>query len=865
MKPYSIPMFRRTIYCLLLCLCSLSTAWAQVLVNTNTITGTVRFSNVNPDILNLLNPPVQAGISNVSVVAYSTPPALYSQSSVNYLPADSSVSAPYIITVDAENPGISYDVHPMAALMEGSESYYFKPKTSDPVILGASPVQLDFEECVGLVNIHFVSADGTPMAIQGGRIETLRADGSDSSILDPIPLNSTVQQIFLAGGESHQLRITVHQGDGFANNRIEGYLSTNVDVVCDQTSDITMVLPDTGVLGAIKGNFDIVGEFELTIPANTGFNEPDYSSLVAWNGPFGNQRWAGFSGSNFTLPSSGSFTLANVVPTTLDPLSAGYSIYAVAAIRTNRSIEYFRSPGLGDGSNPAVAVTPGETKDLGDLFVFHPGYMRGGITLQGAPEAVGSVSMLRAIMHSGDDTTNGIPNYFGTYGVYWSAVEAIGTDTKAPGATYTAASGVATTDFTGTFDPATGLYSGNYEFALGGLNGESSVWTLNYLTLSMSSDQVPNSPDYFAESLEITETHPPQTQIDPGQPSTNAMAYCFGDVKVVFRDPTGTFYSPLIQSKTAPGTFVGTNFLGQPANYSVYVTDAYGAPTDASTATNTGYVLMTLPQGNYVLNPSVTPGNAGSTYASAGLQPISLTVGCGQSIVLETCLQLSLNAPECANTNKVRISGSVRSCSNIVSSISYSLNNGPEQVICQNCGSDPSFAFLLDLSDSVDCSENILKVTTTDSAGGLSSVTTKLHYDPTPPSIQCPADMLVTATSTNGTVVNFSAQATDNCPGEVSVVTTPVSGSVFPIGTTLVTCVATDACGNTSSCTFNVTVVNPTACEVSIQPAVMVNWPCGNTLQSADSPTGPWTDIPNASNPYFAPVTATQKYYRSRF
>jgi hypothetical protein len=46
---------------------------------------------------------------------------------------------------------------------------------------------------------------------------------------------------------------------------------------------------------------------------------------------------------------------------------------------------------------------------------------------------------------------------------------------------------------------------------------------------------------------------------------------------------------------------------------------------------------------------------------------------------------------------------------------------------------------------------------------------------------------------------------------------------------------------------------------------VMVSWPCGNVLQSADSPSGPWTDIPNAATPYFAPVSATQKYYRSRF
>ena len=47
--------------------------------------------------------------------------------------------------------------------------------------------------------------------------------------------------------------------------------------------------------------------------------------------------------------------------------------------------------------------------------------------------------------------------------------------------------------------------------------------------------------------------------------------------------------------------------------------------------------------------------------------------------------------------------------------------------------------------------------------------------------------------------------ATDNV-GVASVTCDPTSGSVFPVGTTAVTCTATDLAGNTSTCTFNVTV-----------------------------------------------------------
>ena len=61
--------------------------------------------------------------------------------------------------------------------------------------------------------------------------------------------------------------------------------------------------------------------------------------------------------------------------------------------------------------------------------------------------------------------------------------------------------------------------------------------------------------------------------------------------------------------------------------------------------------------------------------------------------------------------------------------------------------------------------------------------------------------------------------AVDNCSNNVSVTqsSTPagfVPGSLFPVGTTMITYVANDGNGNTISCTFNVTVMDmqtPTA------------------------------------------------------
>src|SRR4029079_10490973 len=76
------------------------------------------------------------------------------------------------------------------------------------------------------------------------------------------------------------------------------------------------------------------------------------------------------------------------------------------------------------------------------------------------------------------------------------------------------------------------------------------------------------------------------------------------------------------------------------------------------------------------------------------------------------------------------------------------------------------------------------------------------------PAIACPANVITdTINAGDATVaVTFAAPvASDNCPG-VSVVCVPASGSQFPRGTTTVTCTATDAANNGTSCSFTVKV-----------------------------------------------------------
>jgi hypothetical protein len=77
--------------------------------------------------------------------------------------------------------------------------------------------------------------------------------------------------------------------------------------------------------------------------------------------------------------------------------------------------------------------------------------------------------------------------------------------------------------------------------------------------------------------------------------------------------------------------------------------------------------------------------------------------------------------------------------------------------------------------------------------------------DTTPPTVSCPANITVNATSAAGAVVTYIASGADSC-GAATVVCAPASGSTFPVGTATVTCTATDRAGLTATCSFTVTV-----------------------------------------------------------
>ncbi len=145
--------------------------------------------------------------------------------------------------------------------------------------------------------------------------------------------------------------------------------------------------------------------------------------------------------------------------------------------------------------------------------------------------------------------------------------------------------------------------------------------------------------------------------------------------------------------------------------------------------------------------------------------------------------------------------------------------------------------------------------TATDAAGNTAQCTFDVNVvDVTPPVLSaCPADITVECEFGGNTVTFTEPTAVDDCDGAVAVVCTPPSGSVFTLGTTTVTCTATDAAGNQSSCSFDVIVVDTTPPEITCSLARTLLWPArrgmipvgfnATAFDECDGPIGVTVDV----------------------
>jgi uncharacterized repeat protein (TIGR01451 family) len=93
--------------------------------------------------------------------------------------------------------------------------------------------------------------------------------------------------------------------------------------------------------------------------------------------------------------------------------------------------------------------------------------------------------------------------------------------------------------------------------------------------------------------------------------------------------------------------------------------------------------------------------------------------------------------------------------------------------------------------------------------------------DAQPPVITCPSNVTGESGPSGSARVDYpDPEATDTCSA-VTIDCTPASGSVFPNGTTTVTCTASDASNNSANCSFTVTVTETEVdCELGCSPNI---------------------------------------------
>jgi hypothetical protein len=94
--------------------------------------------------------------------------------------------------------------------------------------------------------------------------------------------------------------------------------------------------------------------------------------------------------------------------------------------------------------------------------------------------------------------------------------------------------------------------------------------------------------------------------------------------------------------------------------------------------------------------------------------------------------------------------------------------------------------------------------------------------DATPPVLNLPSDTTVDAVNANGAIVSYTVSANDAVDGPITPICSPASGTTFPIGTTHVSCSATDKHNNTAQGSFNVVVSDKTAPVVAVPADITV-------------------------------------------
>ncbi|MBI3447292.1 MAG: choice-of-anchor D domain-containing protein [Acidobacteria bacterium] len=141
-----------------------------------------------------------------------------------------------------------------------------------------------------------------------------------------------------------------------------------------------------------------------------------------------------------------------------------------------------------------------------------------------------------------------------------------------------------------------------------------------------------------------------------------------------------------------------------------------------------------------------------------------------------------------------------------------------------------------DASGTFPLGTTVVAFTATDASGNLASCSVPVSVrDTASPAITCPTPVTAECAGPAGTLAIVVAAASDGCGGPVTVTNDrtargTIASGAYPLGTTSVTFIASDASGNAAQCTVPVVVrdTTPPTLAVSSTPATL--WPPNHTM-----------------------------------
>ena len=301
---------------------------------------------------------------------------------------------------------------------------------------------------------------------------------------------------------------------------------------------------------------------------------------------------------------------------------------------------------------------------------------------------------------------------------------------------------------------------------------------------------------------------------------SSSYAVCLGNILT-----TGTISSPLCVGQVISIPFTAVGIFNAGNTYSAQLSNASGSFASPVTI---GSLLSNAGSGNIsAIIPALTP--AGTAYRIRVVSDNLSGIGSdnGSDIIINIIETWYLDSD---NDN-------------------YYIGTGITQ-----CGS-PGIGYKSTALLGVDCNDNNASIypgAVEITCNGIDeNCNGMLDDDPIPPTITCPSNININATSASGALVNYTAPiGTDNCSGATTALIAGfASGSTFPIGTTTVTYEVTDASNITAQCSFTITV-NGAAPNIVCPANISVNndaGVCGATVNFAATET---TGIPASTITY---------------